>query len=210
MNIPEDKEHLRHILDQGEYTAYHQTQHNGLWAWIKKAFLKLWDLLPPLHLSNGAGKTITYLLALSVLGLLVWAIYWFVKQIVRQGRYKKKLVLTDAELMWVWRDYMVKAEQLHAAGTWREGVRYVFLALLFYMQERKWVSIEKWKTNWEYSEELKRNHGEWLPFFQSSAKLFDRIWYGKEFIDEAGLLLFLEEVREIIRDSEGGSHAAVE
>lgn len=210
MNISADKQQLQRILEQHEYTVYHQASGNSLWAWIKKLLRQLWDLLPPLHLSNGAGETVTSILAFIVLALLSWTIYWFVKQIVRQGRYNKKLELSDIELTWAWHDYLLKAEAFHSEGAWREGVRYVFLGLLFYLHEKEWVSIEKWKTNGEYGEELKSRRGLWMPLFQGSAKLFDQVWYGKAFIDEAGLRSFLDEVQEMIRDSEGGTHAPVE
>ncbi|WP_409343161.1 DUF4129 domain-containing protein [Paenibacillus sp. MBLB4367] len=207
MSVPDDKERLRDILERDEYRAYDQSGGGtSLWELFGRWLKKLFDFFPSLHVSDGAGSAIAYALAVVVFGLLVWAIYWFSKQLVRQGAFRPKPMLTDEELTWSHRDYLQKAETLKAEGAWREGVRYVFLALLFYMQERSWIAVEKWKTNWEYGEELQRSREGLVPLFRGSAKLFDRVWYGKEPIDEAGLTAFYEQVRETVGETEASRH----
>ncbi|RAV16438.1 DUF4129 domain-containing protein [Paenibacillus contaminans] len=208
MSVADDKERLRDILEGGEYKAYYDSGGESLWDIFGRWLRKLFDFFPALHVSDGTGSVIAYGLAAVVFFMLVWAIYWFSKQIVRHGRVRPgKPLLTDEELTWSLRDYMQKAEALKAEGAWRESVRFLFLALLFYMQERSWVTVEKWKTNWEYGEELQRSREGLVPLFRSSAGLFDRVWYGKEPINEADLTAFYEQVRSTVRETEASRDA---
>ncbi|MFP3514225.1 DUF4129 domain-containing protein, partial [Peribacillus sp. SIMBA_075] len=54
-------------------------------------------------------------------------------------------------------NYLQDAREQGKEGKWREGERSLFLALLVYMQTKAWIRIEKWKTNWEYADELQLN-----------------------------------------------------
>ncbi|SEP00688.1 hypothetical protein [Paenibacillus sp. OV219] len=210
MNVSEDKDRLRSILERDEYTVYHhESNNNTLSEWLRGLLRKLMDLFPSVHMSRGQESITTYALAAIILALLIAALYWFAKQMVRQGQIRQRLQLSEDELTWSYRDYLQNAEQLKKEGALRESVRFIFLALLFYMQECRWVRIEKGKTNWEYAEELKLGNDGLLPLFKSGAILFDRVWYGKEAIQEASLNEFYEQVRSVIQATapEGGARS---
>jgi hypothetical protein len=97
---------------------------------------------------------ISYVLLAILLVLIALAIYWFSKQIVRQRHIRLSSFLPEGEIIRSYSYYGQQAAAFGEAGDWREGVRSVFLTLLFYLESQKRIRVESWKTNWEYAAEL--------------------------------------------------------
>jgi hypothetical protein len=75
----------------------------------------------------------------------------------------------------------VLAEELTAKGELRLAMRALYLATLAYLAEHQMITIEIYKSNREYEQELRRRaheREELLTIFAKSLNLFERVWYG--------------------------------
>ncbi|WP_134684463.1 DUF4129 domain-containing protein [Brevibacillus migulae] len=200
--VEQDKQQLREILQGEEFRVYQGEGKNVLQDWLD-AFLKwLSELFDLPEMPASTGNVATYLILFVVLAALLWLIIWLTRKLFRQHR-AKGFMLQPGEESIRYADYLQLAKQQGESGNWNEGIRFAFLALLFYLQEREWVQVEKWKTNWEYQDELRERNREWVPFFRMQAQHFERVWYGRREADEASFLLYLRETETKLR--EGGA-----
>lgn len=171
---------------------------------------------------GGTGKTLVlflilfpcflaYALLAVALIVVIFAIYWFTRQLVRQGRLSdSKAYLPDDESIRSYSYYWNEAYALAASENWREGVRFGFLALLFYLEDQERIRVEKWKTNWEYAGELAEKDPTLAGVFRDCSLLFERIWYGREAVTETDYLNMLEQVEKVVGKEGAGRHAKVE
>ncbi|WP_189011841.1 DUF4129 domain-containing protein [Paenibacillus marchantiophytorum] len=209
-SLQEDKEQLKQILEQKEYTAYEIKEHASFWSWLKPLFRKLRSLLPDFKVSDSVTNGLTIAVMIVLLGIAAFAIYWFLKQLIWQKRVKSVTYLPEGEISRSYSYYWKQAEELRGSGHWREGVRSVFLTLLFFMETEHMIRVEKWKTNWEYAEELKASQSLLIPLFEDSSLLFDRIWYGQEAVTEEQFNGIYEQVARAIGRKEGLLHERAE
>jgi len=188
----DDKQQLLDILQQDEYTVYHHEHGSSSWGWLGKLLEKIASWFPDLHFADGSGQIGSYIVLLVVLALAGYGIYWFSRQWVGHRRYRKTALWRPEEPSRSYEDYWRQAAELATAGAWREGLRQVYLALLFYLEAQGRLRVEMWKTNWEYAAEL-ANAPE-VPLFRESSLLFDRVWYGHEEATEERFLALQGQV----------------
>ncbi|KRF19471.1 DUF4129 domain-containing protein [Paenibacillus sp. Soil787] len=209
-SLQEDKEQLEQILNQSEYTAYEVKENGSIWAWLKPFFRKIKSWLPDFQVSDSVTDWLTIGVVVTLLGIAAFAIYWFVKQIIWQKRIRSDAYLPVGEISRSYRFYWQQAAELRGTGDLREGVRSVFLSFLFFMEAKRMIRVEKWKTNWEYAEELEGSASSLVPLFHDSSVLFERIWYGKEVVTEEQFTSIYEQVAVVIRREEGAAHERAE
>lgn len=209
-SLQEDKEQLKQILNQGEYTAYEVKENSSFWAWLRPVFRKIRSWLPDFQVSDSVTDWLTIGVVVTLLGIAAFAIYWFLKQIIWQKRIRSEAYLPVGEISRSYRFYWQQAAELRGTGYLREGVRSVFLSLLFFMEAKRMIRVEKWKTNWEYAEELGSSASSLVPLFHDSSVLFERIWYGKEVITEEQFTSMYEQVARVIGREEGAAHERAE
>lgn len=97
------------------------------------------------------------------------------------------------------------ADELIAKGDHRLALRALYLSGLRLLSERKLVTVQRWKSGYEYLMELKRRSREparMAPPFQESLRLFELGWYGFHPVDAP----MLDELR--LRLKELRSHAS--
>jgi hypothetical protein len=73
------------------------------------------------------------------------------------------------------------AHELTAKGSWRLAMRAFYLATLANLAENELITVEKFKSNREYENELyRRAHQKeaLLKAFSKSREVFERVWYG--------------------------------
>ncbi|MFD0698261.1 DUF4129 domain-containing protein [Paenibacillus sp. GCM10027628] len=197
-SVQQDKEQLQTILNQDEYTSYYPKSHGSFWDWLKPFWRKIRSLLPDFHVSESASNWLTLVVMVVMLGIAVFAIFWFSRQIIRQKRIRSAAYLPAGELSRSYEYYWRQALALKQSGDWREGVRSVFLSFLFYLESKRSIRVETWKTNWEYAEELAGTSPQLAPLFQESSLVFERIWYGKEEVTEEQFASMYEQVAQVI------------
>ena len=82
------------------------------------------------------------------------------------------------------------ARELTANGSWRLAMRALYLATLANLAENELITIEKFKSNQEYQNELYRraHHKEALIHaFSKSRAVFERVWYGMHEVNRPDL-----------------------
>jgi hypothetical protein len=181
----EDKDVLQEILSQDEYMDYHHASGGGFWEWLKPLFRWLKSFFPNFDApSDGVVSLFTYALIIVLLGLLSFAIYWFVRQLIRNKRVPVHTYLPVEGDIQSYSYYWKQASEFDARGDWREGVRAIFLSLVFYLDDQQRIKVEKWKTNWEYASELASSEQGLVALFHDCSILFERTWYGNEAVDQ--------------------------
>jgi hypothetical protein len=205
--IQEDKAALQKILAHYEYNLSHDggfDLRNLIVQGLRFIFKQIAKFIPEnfLPTSIGAINLISYLVIAAGLCLLGFLIYWLSKQWTVQRHLAKGLLLSEQELKLSYHIYLRNAGNEAEAANWKEGARYLFLALLFYCEHKAWIRIEKWKTNGEYMAELQRKQPAMLREFAEGALLFDKVWYGKKAIDAEEYNAMLRRIEPIVREGE--------
>ena len=70
-----------------------------------------------------------------------------------------------------------------SVGEFRHAQRALFLAILSCLASRRFITVERWKTNTDYEKELGRkakNRFELPALFAQSRLGFERCWYGPD------------------------------
>ncbi|WJH35056.1 DUF4129 domain-containing protein [Paenibacillus sp. CC-CFT747] len=179
-----DRERLEEILAGKEYRAYEQGDGGSFLLdglkpvvrWLRKHF-------PDVTLPQGTASFLNDILLVLLVALAGYAVYWFSRQLVRKGAWPGYSYFPADGEDRSYRHYWKLAEEKERAGEWREGVRAFYLALLFYLNEKELIRVEKWKTNWDYAGELEETAPSLSPLYRDCSRLFERVWYGRE---EAG------------------------
>jgi hypothetical protein len=177
----------------------------SLGGWVRdlvKSLLKPFDLKPSIPQSEAPR----YSALLNALGYFLWAAFGatLIFFAIRLLRFKSPKLppsivspqkpdlateeVTANELPddeW----YALAREKM-ASGELRQAQRALFLAILSYLASRRFIIVERWKTNTDYERELRRKakHLSELPALFSLSRLgFERCWYGKEHVTRADL-----------------------
>ncbi|WP_025027224.1 DUF4129 domain-containing protein [Caldalkalibacillus mannanilyticus] len=209
--LDQDREILREILSRDEFKAYHETEGTNflmqliydVLKWFTKTFFN--SNMDPINTTF--LSIIAYVIVALIIVAFIGTIYWFVKQMVRHKSLQNKWQLTNAELSLHFTDYIEKAREAEQKGDYRGGLRFLFLSFLFFLHSKKWIQVEKWKTNWEYVDELNRNRPAYVDLFKEKARLFERVWYGQEIPTQDVFLTFLTELEEWIERDEADEKA---
>lgn len=199
-----DKERLQEILSRDEFAVQDEPEGKNLLdmllEWVLDVIARLFA---GTEVPDGAASAISYgLILITVVGLLV-LVFWLYKKAIWQAK-RVRMPLVGEEKLLSSEEYLHEAKRQGEAGEWREAVRHLFLALLFSMQEKSWLRVEPWKTNWEYAAELQYNHPQAVDMFRRHAQIFEKVWYGQGKLEGQ---LFWEQVRELEESwSEEGRH----
>jgi hypothetical protein len=97
--------------------------------------------------------------------------------------------------------WLVLAEELTIKGEIRLAMRALYLATLAYLAENEMITIEIYKSNREYEQELNRRaheREELCILFSKSLNLFERVWYGMYRISRADFDDFAANQKRIL------------
>ncbi|MBD2863036.1 DUF4129 domain-containing protein [Paenibacillus oceani] len=209
-----DREKLNEILSGSEYEAYRTVAAEGENA-LKRLLLKLWETirewLPDTAVPRTFADVIAYAVILGGLALLIWLLIWIGRSLAGNRTVLRKIGLTEKELKGASSSrYMEQALQAERSFDYKECLRYLFLALLIYANERGWLRAERWKANGEYALELKASKPELLPLFRSTASLFERVWYGSMEADRDSVVRLRLEIEAGLTAGEADGYATGE
>lgn len=195
-----DKARLQEILSRDEFVDLEKADGPGLLERVLNVVLDaIADMFAGTEIPDGAASAIsTGLVVATVIGLLV-LIFWLSKKVIWKPA-RKRMPLVGEEAMRGSVEYLQEAKRLGEAGEWREAVRYLFLALLFSMQEKSWIRVEPWKTNWEYAAELQYNYPQAVDMFRRHARLFEKVWYGQGQREDQLFWAHVQELEESWRE----------
>jgi Domain of unknown function (DUF4129) len=200
--LSRDKERLAEILSADEYAVRSGEGKRWLDELLQHIVETIARLLQRADVPPGAASALSgVIIAAAVIGLFA-LIYWLARRMVRAEKQKAAL-LSLGEHTRTHADCLREAKELGQRGEWREGMRLLFLSLLVYLQERSWIRVEMWKTNWEYLDELRDRQPDLEPLFRRHAHAFEQAWYGRKSVDEA---VFWQHVSELERQWSGEGH----
>ncbi len=97
--------------------------------------------------------------------------------------------------------WLVLAEEFTIKGEIRLAMRALYLATLAYLAEHEMITIEIYKSNREYEQELNRRaheREELRIIFSKSLNLFERVWYGMYRIPRADFDDFAANQKRIL------------
>ena len=97
--------------------------------------------------------------------------------------------------------WLALTEEYAAKGELRLAMRALYLATLAYLAEQELITIEVYKSNREYEQELKRrahDREEMLILFSKSLNLFEHVWYGMYRIPPADFDDFSMNLKRIL------------
>ena len=97
--------------------------------------------------------------------------------------------------------WLVLAEEFTAKGDLRLAMRALYLATLAYLAEHEMITIEIYKSNREYEQELNRRAHECEELriiFSKSLNSFERVWYGMYHIPRADFDDFAANQKRIL------------
>jgi hypothetical protein len=177
----------------------------SLGSWVRdlvKSLLKPFDLKPPIPRS----EVPRFSALLNALGYFLWAAFaatliFFAIRLLKfkatklppsiASPQKPDLAAEEVEANQLPDDeWYALAREKMAEGEFSQAQRAFFLAILSYLASRRFITVERWKTNTDYEKELGRKvkHLSELPALFSLSRLgFERCWYGEERVTPADL-----------------------
>lgn len=176
---------LDHILSQEEYQAYYQDNRNILqriWDWVKEWVMDLINKwFSGLSPSSTTGDIIVaglfILMGIVVISLAIYLI----RNFRRRQRLKRHQPLQSMSAQGVsLLDYQRLLEEAETVENYQAAVRLRFLILLFELDHEQWLIKERWKTNWDYYQELKRLKKDKAEPFYQLAVYFEATTYGNK------------------------------
>ncbi|MGD6969113.1 DUF4129 domain-containing protein [Rossellomorea vietnamensis] len=198
---------LQDILDDREYTQY-QSEEQGflqnLWESIKETFMDwLNNLFPSYQASQGGGTMITVVLVIAALAALLIVLFLVSRRVYNNRKMAGQKPLQNlVQKDWSYSQHLSESERQEEAENYSLAVRHLFLALLLFFHEKEWLVARKWKTNWEYYEELKKVNKDWAEQFYSLALKFDEAAYGEREITRGEYIPYKETAKTWLRDNQ--------
>ncbi|MDC0258777.1 DUF4129 domain-containing protein [Verrucomicrobiales bacterium] len=137
------------------------------------------------------GSSFNVILIAVLVGLVIWLVYILIQRYRESDPVEIEEISVSGEIDL--ESENIVATQLHedewmklarekiAAGETRLAIRALFLASLAHLGERGMLHIKKFKSNYDYSQELRlkaRSLPELQSAFGENVGLFERVWYG--------------------------------
>ncbi|MGM0843607.1 MAG: DUF4129 domain-containing protein [Bacillota bacterium] len=207
LNENNARDQLQDILDDREYTQY-QSENEGflqkLWESIKETFMDwLNNLFPSYQASQGGGTMITLVLVIAGLAALLIVLFLVSRKVYNNRKFSGQKPLQHlAKKDWSYSEHLAESEKQEEAENYSLAVRHLFLALLLNFHEKEWLVARKWKTNWEYYEELKKINKNWAEQFYSLALKFDEAAYGEREIQREEYIPYKETAMKWLQNNQ--------
>ena len=103
-------------------------------------------------------------------------------------------------------EWLARARRFAEEGDYRRALRAFYLSALSHLHGKQLIHITRAKSNAAYLSEVKRREHQ-IPgvaeAFSFAVKGFDRVWYGRYEVDEAGLRAYEDRVSQIRRAAAG-------
>ena len=194
------REELESILSKAEYQAYYEDNRSllqRLWDGFRDWLIKLLSqfdihLEPSSQMANIVVLTIVFIMAIL---LLVLALF-LIKRLIKRRALKSKSIFLSDEADWTYQQHLDEAIRFQHEQQYDMATRHTFLAFLLFLQAFKLLEIKRWKTNWEYANELSSNEPTLVPTYQEAANFFEKVTYGDEQVSEEQFKEYLENMKQ--------------
>lgn len=193
---PNKRATLEGILSRAEYKpeqiqeSYLQKTISRLWSELLRLLLRLDESTPqtPTRTGTASLDAVRVLIAVGLLAALVIGAIVLVRRLVRRWRLKGKgkkkpkvrevlgeVIDEDATT----EDLLARAAELARSGDYRSAIRRAFVALLFELERRGTVRLDRAKTNRDYLNEVRSDRMLVEPM-TGLTSIFERVWYGEQ------------------------------
>jgi len=176
------KKQFEKILSGEEYQVYSQQQENFLLQFVEKIVNWLAEflgkLIPWSGLSENSFRSIAYVMIALFFLIALLFLFLFINRYVKRKKRGVSPFGTQKEFSSNRLAHMKTAEKYAGKGDYRQGIRYLFLALLLYLDDKDWLKARPWKTNGEYVDELMDVSSTIAKRFSHLAGIFDESFYG--------------------------------
>ncbi|UOQ84199.1 DUF4129 domain-containing protein [Gracilibacillus salinarum] len=184
-----EREQLEKILQQDEYQVYQQDNRSIIEKIYDRISNWLSDLLDNLFQSFVPGSTtgniIVVVLVISIAVILILGILAFTTFMVRKKKWSSYQPFEkDAELAWDYHQHMQMAATYETEANYPLAIRHQFLAMLLRLEEYQLLTIQQWKTNREYYEELNSRDRPIASSFYQLALQFEHATYGEKTVQQ--------------------------
>lgn len=201
-----DREKMEEILSGREYQVYYDDSASLLEraiAWVEAWLAELLGrLFPAFSGSGGVSGFVFVLVILAIIALLIVIFVMVGKNAKRRHTFRDQKPLQVNELEWTYHEHLKEAERQEEFENYTAATRHLFLGLLLYFHEIKWLEARIWKTNWEYYEELKEVNKASAEFFYAFVLLFDQATYGKRKVTQEEYEYYLQEAKKWLKENE--------
>ncbi len=139
---------------------------------------------------SGLGTLLLMIGIALVLALLWYAVRSVRGSIVREAKVRKTVVDDGEELTST--EALAKAQTEAQVGDHRVAVRYLYLASLLHLHERRLLRYDRSLTNREYLQQLTGQplRTQLAPIVET----FDSVWYGKQPLDAAEFTTYEQQI----------------
>ncbi|HHY73521.1 MAG TPA: DUF4129 domain-containing protein [Bacillus bacterium] len=200
LNPNEARDDIEKILNDKEYQAYYDNSKSILQIWWEKAIKwleeRLGDVFPSYSPSNEVTQWIFIGIIVGIVLLLALILFLIFRNTNRSYRFRNKPIQSLSEMNWSFQDHVREASKQEAMGQYTIATRHMFLALLLYCHENKWLEARVWKTNWEYYAELQKVNKEWAAQFKRFALFFDEATYGERKLQKEEYSEYCNEIMQ--------------
>lgn len=180
-----ERSQLNDILNQREYQIYYE-DHRGLiqriWDFIKEwigNFLNI--LFESFDPNTTLGNTIITSLMVVLLVLIIIGLFVTIMIFMRRRRLKNIRPLGNTTIPDLgWQDHQEAAKKYAHVADYPLATRHQFLAFLLFLNHVNWLEAKRWKTNWEYYDELRGKQKELAEDFYQFALFFEQTTYGEQ------------------------------
>jgi len=154
---------------------------------------------PGLTVSDAGSRILYGAFILAGVITVVFIAYFIVKRF-RRGRarrYASELFDgVDVESVTV-DGLFTKAGEFAAHKSYRDAVRYGFIAVLLALDKRDVITLHEYKTNGQLKREVKRSAPPDYEVFAVAADAFNRAWFGSHAMDDAAYDAFIRSARTL-------------
>jgi hypothetical protein len=190
----EVKEKLEKILSSGEFTktppqkSFIETALDKIGELIKEFFDRI-GLSQKLSFIDNLKLSSWQILLLKIFGILIpiFFILFILFIIFRRMKPSKKIKMNeDILILNSLKDYEQverMAIEFMQKNDFRQGIRFLYIALLLYLNKLNIIKIDKSKTNKQYLREIANNYLENYNLIYNFTWAFNECWYGNKNAD---------------------------
>ena len=201
------RDKLEDILNKKEYQVYNNHSKGFLeilWekakAWLTEQFEKL---IPSSDSASRLSGPILIAIIVFVIICLAFVAFILIRNSKRNRMLRdQKPLKSMQEMNWSFQQHLNEGSRQEEIENYTSATRHLFLALLLYFHDKKWLEARMWKTNWDYYEELRKVNNQSADRFYKLSSFFDEVTYGEQIVQKDAFLSFKNGVMIWFKEDE--------
>lgn len=208
LNANKARDDIEEILKRKEYQVYYdhpkgfiETCWDKAKEWIAAQLEKLF---PSFQSASSASSAILIGMIVMVIMILAVAAYLLIRNVKRNRLLRNQKPLQSVkDRNWTFVQHIKEAERLESLEDYPGSTRHLFLAMLLFYHEKKWLEARIWKTNWDYFDELRKVNKQNADQFNELAQFFEDVTYGERNIRPEEFETFRTKIKNILAEGVG-------